>query len=207
MYKEMIKSYLGDEKIFDETPMRGRKASFDDSRTKKRVFETMTLPHIDALYGVALKLTRDRGDAENLVQDTFLRAFRFFDRYTMGTLPRLALQDPLQHLHQRLPPPRPRRRDGRLGTRELPPRRGVPQVGSPLRDRGGGALPLRRPVPTRRQVRSTSVPTSRRRAGSWGTTRSRNLDIRSARLSRIFRGRRLLRALLHDYGRANGYVH
>ncbi len=43
------------------------------------------LPHLDAMYGVALRLTRSPADAEDLVQDAVLRAYRFFDRYEPGT--------------------------------------------------------------------------------------------------------------------------
>jgi len=48
-------------------------------------FETLTLEHMDALYGAALRLTRSPKDAEDLVQDTFLKAFRFFDSFEKGT--------------------------------------------------------------------------------------------------------------------------
>lgn len=48
-------------------------------------FEALTLEHMDALYGAALRLTRSAKDAEDLVQDTFLKAFRFFDSFEPGT--------------------------------------------------------------------------------------------------------------------------
>lgn len=48
-------------------------------------FEALTLEHMDALYGAALRLTRSPKDAEDLVQDTFLKAFRFFDSFEKGT--------------------------------------------------------------------------------------------------------------------------
>ncbi len=41
--------------------------------------------HLDALYQVALRLTRNRAEAEDIVQDAFLRAFRGFDRFNPGT--------------------------------------------------------------------------------------------------------------------------
>ncbi|HEU4401814.1 MAG TPA: sigma-70 family RNA polymerase sigma factor [Candidatus Polarisedimenticolia bacterium] len=48
-------------------------------------FEAVALPHLDALYSVALKMTRDAFAAEDLVQDTFVRAYRFFSRFQRGT--------------------------------------------------------------------------------------------------------------------------
>jgi len=40
-------------------------------------FETLVLPHLDALHGAAVRMTRHRQDAEDLVQETCLRAYRF----------------------------------------------------------------------------------------------------------------------------------
>jgi RNA polymerase sigma-70 factor, ECF subfamily len=48
-------------------------------------FETEALPHLRSLYGTAYRMTRNAHDAEDLVQETFLRAYRAFDRYTAGT--------------------------------------------------------------------------------------------------------------------------
>jgi RNA polymerase sigma-70 factor (ECF subfamily) len=48
-------------------------------------FDAEVLPHLDALYANALRLTHSRTDAEDLVQETVLRAFRFFDRFERGT--------------------------------------------------------------------------------------------------------------------------
>jgi len=48
-------------------------------------FEKEMGPHLDALYRNALRLTGNPNDAEDLVQDTYLRAFRFFHQYQMGT--------------------------------------------------------------------------------------------------------------------------
>lgn len=48
-------------------------------------FESLTLEHLDPLYSAALRLTKNERDAEDLVQDTFLRAYRFFDKFERGT--------------------------------------------------------------------------------------------------------------------------
>jgi RNA polymerase sigma-70 factor (ECF subfamily) len=41
--------------------------------------------HADSLYGAAMRLTRNPSDAEDLVQETYLKAFRFSDRFEHGT--------------------------------------------------------------------------------------------------------------------------
>ena len=51
----------------------------------RREFEALALPHLDGLYAAALRLTKNPRDAEDLVQDSVLRAFRFFDRFERGT--------------------------------------------------------------------------------------------------------------------------
>lgn len=48
-------------------------------------FERDALPHLDALYNAALKLTRNPAEAEDLVQETFLKAYASFHQYTDGT--------------------------------------------------------------------------------------------------------------------------
>jgi RNA polymerase sigma-70 factor (ECF subfamily) len=51
----------------------------------RRHFEEEALVHLDALYSFALKLTRAREDAEDLVSDTILRAFDRWEQYRLGT--------------------------------------------------------------------------------------------------------------------------
>jgi RNA polymerase sigma-70 factor (ECF subfamily) len=53
--------------------------------TERQVFEEQALPHLDAMYGMALRLTQDERDAEDLVQDSMVKAFRFFHRYQEGS--------------------------------------------------------------------------------------------------------------------------
>jgi RNA polymerase sigma-70 factor (ECF subfamily) len=48
-------------------------------------FEDEALQHLDALYRTALRMTRNPSDAEDLVQDALVRAFRFYDRFEPGT--------------------------------------------------------------------------------------------------------------------------
>jgi RNA polymerase sigma-70 factor (ECF subfamily) len=55
------------------------------ARSLKQEFEREALPHLHTLYGTALRLTHNPREAEDLVQDTMLRAFRFFHRFERGT--------------------------------------------------------------------------------------------------------------------------
>lgn len=50
-----------------------------------REFEETALVHLDALYRSALRLTHNRAEAEDVVQDTCLRAYRSFQRFRPGT--------------------------------------------------------------------------------------------------------------------------
>src|SRR5262245_10028904 len=56
---------------------RTRSVSFD--------FESAALACLDSLYRTALRLTRNAADAEDLVQDTYLKAFRAANRFEPGT--------------------------------------------------------------------------------------------------------------------------
>jgi RNA polymerase sigma-70 factor (ECF subfamily) len=56
--------------------------NFIDRRLK---FERDALPHLDALYAAALRLTRNNDDSRDLVQETMLRALRFFHLFVPGT--------------------------------------------------------------------------------------------------------------------------
>lgn len=60
-------------------------SSDKDLRLKYKDFEDEALPHLGALQSYALKLTNDPDEADDLLQDTMLKAFRFFDKFEKGT--------------------------------------------------------------------------------------------------------------------------
>jgi len=52
---------------------------------KRRSFEREALPHTNLLYNYALRMTNNPADADDLVQETYLKAYRFWDSYEQGT--------------------------------------------------------------------------------------------------------------------------
>jgi RNA polymerase sigma-70 factor, TIGR02947 family len=59
-------------------------AATDDAALRER-FERDVLPLLPSLYGAAMRMTRNPTDAEDLVQDTYLRAYRGFAGFKEGT--------------------------------------------------------------------------------------------------------------------------
>jgi RNA polymerase sigma-70 factor (ECF subfamily) len=52
---------------------------------KRKRFEEEALVHIDSLYRTALRMTKNENDADDLVQETFLKAYRFWDKFQEGS--------------------------------------------------------------------------------------------------------------------------
>src|SRR6266851_449603 len=52
---------------------------------RRKRFEDEALPHLDSLYTMALRLARNPDDANDLLQETVLRAYRFFHQFETGT--------------------------------------------------------------------------------------------------------------------------
>ena len=52
---------------------------------RDRLFAEQAIPLIDQLFGAALGMTRNRADAEDLVQETFMKAYTKFHQYQQGT--------------------------------------------------------------------------------------------------------------------------
>src|SRR5688500_6828349 len=48
-------------------------------------FEKAAMPYVDSLYNTAYRMTRNSEDAEDLVQETYLKAYRYYDKFEEGT--------------------------------------------------------------------------------------------------------------------------
>jgi RNA polymerase sigma-70 factor, ECF subfamily len=77
------------------SPTAPRESTTRDARTR---FEGEVMVHLDAMYSFALKLSRSRDDAEDLVSDTVLRAFERWQQYRLGTNIRAWLFTILYHV-------------------------------------------------------------------------------------------------------------
>ncbi|GAB3615977.1 RNA polymerase sigma factor SigR [Okibacterium endophyticum] len=70
-----------DERAVDEQ----RAAQPLSARERRSLFEEQALPFIDQLYGAAMRMTKNPADAQDLVQETFVKAFAAFAQFTQGT--------------------------------------------------------------------------------------------------------------------------
>jgi len=57
----------------------------DEARVKRDLFEEQALPYMDQLYAAAMRMTRNPSDAADLVQETFVKAFQAFGQFQQGT--------------------------------------------------------------------------------------------------------------------------
>ncbi len=56
-----------------------------EENDRRGEFEEIAMAHIDSLYNMALRLVFNKEEAEDLVQETYLKAYRFFDTFQKGT--------------------------------------------------------------------------------------------------------------------------
>lgn len=178
---------------------------------KQRVFEQQALVHSDALYRFGLSLAGNSADAHDLVQDTYLRAYLFWDQYSQGTNIRAWLCRILKNSFINLFRRRSReltlleKDDGTLNTSFSLV---VPEVSDPqdvvfkhlLGDNIANAIldldQNYRTVVILRDLEDWSYEEIAGFTGCpLGTVRSR-----------IYRGRKLLHSMLHEYAKSKGYA-
>lgn len=67
----------------DEVKLDG--VTTDEATTKRDLFEEQALPFMNQLYAAAMRMTRNPSDAADLVQETFVKAFQAFGQFQQGT--------------------------------------------------------------------------------------------------------------------------
>jgi RNA polymerase sigma-70 factor (ECF subfamily) len=176
-------------------------------------FEQEALPHLPALYAAALRMTRNEKDAEDLVQDTLLRAYRFFDTFQAGTnckawLFRILTNVFCNHYRER------EREHTVMLEAESSPANLEQFVGGTGDGRDTETALLGRMVSSDVEKALAAVPSDFRMAVILADLEDFSykeiaeiMDCPAGTvMSRLFRGRKILQGLLHDYAVEQGII-
>lgn len=181
----------------------------DRDRSERRArFDAEALAQLDALYSFALKLSRGRDDAEDLVSDTMLRAFQRWEQYKLGTNIRAWLFTILYHAFVS--------RKRRIDAREVQPMES--EDGRETFDPVGEADPVGtffdsfvdaeivNAIQALPEEYRSAVVMSDLHGLRYGEI-AQVLGVPEGTIkSRLFRGRRLLQAQLRGYAEEMGYI-
>jgi RNA polymerase sigma-70 factor (ECF subfamily) len=184
------------------------------SRVRSR-FEEEALQHLDALYRTALRMTRNPSDAEDLVQDALVRAYRFYDRFEPGTNFRAWLFKILTNTYINTY----RRKQGRPQESSLEDTEDfflynqlsddgaerVTDVEDTVLDRLG-ADAIQRAIDQLPPQFRTTVQLSDVEGLSYAEVAEATGVAKGTVMSRLFRGRRLLQRALWDQAQAAGFT-
>jgi RNA polymerase sigma-70 factor, ECF subfamily len=177
-------------------------------------FEREALPHLSALYAAALRMTRNEKDAEDLVQDALLRAYRFFDTFQAGTnckawLFRILTNFLCNNYRER------EREHVVMSEAESSPANLEQFVGGGTDGRDVETALLGRMVSADVEKALAAVPSDFRMAVILADLEDFSykeiaeiMDCPAGTvMSRLFRGRKILQGLLHDYAVEQGIIH
>jgi RNA polymerase sigma-70 factor (ECF subfamily) len=70
--------------LMEEEEVPVPKQNYSDAE-RQNIFNNEFMPHINSMYNFAYRLTLDQDDAKDLLQDTYLKAYRFIDSFQQGT--------------------------------------------------------------------------------------------------------------------------
>lgn len=169
-------------------------------------FENVALPWMNVLYRSALKFTRNKEDAGDLVQETYMRAYRTFSTFTSGTNCRAWLFKIMYSIFvnnyrkkQREPEPisldQIEKRFAELASKgNFEPEQ---TINAPEVDQALSRLP--------EEFKSALILVDVEELTYEEAAAALNSPIGTLR-SRLFRGRKLLFVLLQDYAKAKGYL-
>jgi RNA polymerase sigma-70 factor (ECF subfamily) len=184
---------------------------YRDPEERRQRFEAVALPFLQALYNAGRRLSSNAADAEDVVQETYLRAFRTFDNFRPGTNAKAWLFTILYSIviNRRK---KARREVGPFPLEELE-QRYRSMLEAPETDAGDLAA---RGTEWPREIETAlgALPEPFRDAVLLVDVQELSYEEAAEALgcpvgtvqSRVFRGRRLLCAALQDYARRAGYV-
>ena len=184
-------------------------AETDRSTSERRArFDAEAMAQLDAMYSFALKLTRARDEAEDLVSDTLLRAFQRWEQYRLGTNIRAWLFTILYHAFVS--------RKRRIDAREVQPLED--EDGREIFEAVGDANPeatfydsfvdqeIVDAIHALPEEYRAAVVMSDLHGMRYGEI-AQILGVPEGTIkSRLFRGRRLLQAQLREYAETMGYI-
>lgn len=186
------------------------------NKTARQEFETIALPQLDSIYGAALRLTRNPAEAEDLVQDTYVRAYRFWHTFKTGTSIKAWLFTILRNTFINRYHRGNRRRSAKTDLEsQLASLGSDAAVGRPLPTLPGPESAMGQRI-TRERINAAleSIPEDYRTAVMLadleGLAYKEIAEVMDCPIgtvmSRIYRGRRLLHKLLHDHAMELGLV-
>ncbi|HOD51084.1 MAG TPA: sigma-70 family RNA polymerase sigma factor [Candidatus Hydrogenedentes bacterium] len=181
----------------------------DNTNRRSHEFEQLVLDHMDMLYAVALRLTRNPADAQDLTQNTVVKALRFHDKFQKGTYIKAWLLTILRNTFINDYRRKARRPvfvelSGAEPSQDIPP---DPEVGYEPRERTGRELLELLDDEVKRAVET--LPHDFREAVIMADLEDMSYkEIAEAMdcplgtvMSRLYRGRKLLRESLYDYAK------
>ena len=191
-----------------------RNETMERKRALKAEFERVALPQCSYLYKVASYLTKKRARAEDLVQETYLRAFRFFDKFEPGTNCKAWLVSILRHLfvnRYRQMKKQPELVD--CGSLDEVMGSGVEQEEMMAREDPENLL-LKSFMHEEVEGALNDLPPDYRRAVNLVDINELSYEEAAKVMecpigtlrSRVFRGRRLLETALHDFAKKQGLI-
>ncbi len=175
------------------------------TRNERADFDATVMPHIDELYGTAVRLTRSGSDAEDLVQEAVMRAWAFWNRFEKGTNARAWMHRILRNTF--INGYRKKKREREL----LQAARDEQTV---KEDRGGLRRAIGEALGDEVEAALSAIPEDFRRVVLLVDLRDMSYKEAAEELgcpigtvmSRLHRGRRLLQERLRGYAQREGYI-
>lgn len=193
---------------------KGEVVPFETEESRLGSFDALLIEHMDLMFAVAMKLTRNVDDAEDLVHNTVVKALRFHDKFREGTYIKAWLLTILRNTYinqyrQKVRRPTSVELSGNEESHESYPDPNVTY--QPESDKYSDVLEL---LGDKVRIAVDTLPIEFRKVVILADVEDRSYkDIAEILecpigtvMSRLFRGRKILRAQLHDYAVEQGLL-